>query len=275
MLTTYQHHFIDIPTGLLLGALCMWAWPFADEGDGRSIAAQWQWTRDPVRWRLAALYAAGALLLGVIALSAGGWALWLLWGSVSLLLVALAYAAIGPGAFQKRADGRLSLAARWLFAPYLRRRVDQFARVDVARSGAGADRRRRVPRPRADRARARRVAFAGVVDLTAEFEIRARTVALAVVPVLDLTRPDADDAGEGGARHRAVARARARARLLRAGLFAQRLRGGRVASGLGPRRDVDAALAIVRAARRSGGPRCATTSRRCAGSRIRDRSPGE
>ncbi len=46
VLTTYQHHFIDIPTGLLLGALCLWAWPFADEGNGRAIAAQWQWTRD-------------------------------------------------------------------------------------------------------------------------------------------------------------------------------------------------------------------------------------
>ena len=27
VLTTYQHHFIDIPTGALLGAVCLWLWP--------------------------------------------------------------------------------------------------------------------------------------------------------------------------------------------------------------------------------------------------------
>ena len=27
VLTTYQHHFIDIPTGALLGFLCLWLWP--------------------------------------------------------------------------------------------------------------------------------------------------------------------------------------------------------------------------------------------------------
>jgi hypothetical protein len=27
VLTTYQHHFIDIPTGVLLGLLCVWLWP--------------------------------------------------------------------------------------------------------------------------------------------------------------------------------------------------------------------------------------------------------
>jgi hypothetical protein len=26
-MTTYQHHFIDIPTGFLLGLLCLWLWP--------------------------------------------------------------------------------------------------------------------------------------------------------------------------------------------------------------------------------------------------------
>lgn len=192
VLTTYQHHFIDIPTGLLLGALCMWAWPFANEGDGRSIAAQWQWTRDPQRWRLAAVYATGALLAGGIALLAGGWALWLLWISVSLLLVALAYAAIGAGAFQKNADGRLSVAARWLYAPYLAsawlnsrawtwRDPEPVAIADGVFLG-------RVPTVR----KLAGSRFVAVVDLTAEFDLCVKDKAVAVLPVLDLTTPPAD-----------------------------------------------------------------------------------
>lgn len=191
VLTTYQHHFIDIPGGLLLGALCLWAWPFADEGNGRAIAAQWQWTRDPARWRLAALYVLGALLLGAIAIGAGGWALWLLWGSVSLLLVALAYAAIGAAAFQKRADGHLSVAAQWLFAPY--------------RAGAWINSRawtwrQPQPVPIADDVYLGRIPgarelaaspFTAVVDLTAEFAVPAGKFTYVAVPVLDLTTPPA------------------------------------------------------------------------------------
>jgi hypothetical protein len=191
-LTTYQHHFVDIPTGLLLGALCIWAWPFAEEGDGRSIREQWHWSRDPARWRLAVLYGAGALLLGAVAILIGGWALWMLWGSVSLLLVALAYAAIGPGAFQKRADGRLSVAVRWLFAPYLagawlnsRAWTARDPQPVLIADGVFLG---RVPTAR-DLAAS---TFAGVVDLTAEFDVRAGARAMAVVPVLDLTQPPAD-----------------------------------------------------------------------------------
>ena len=190
VLTTYQHHFIDVPTGLLLGALCVWAWPFADEGNGRPIVTQWRWTADPVRLRLALIYTGGAMLLGVFAWRVGGTALWLFWGSVSLQLVALAYAGLGTPAFQKNAAGRLSVAARWLFAPY--------------RAGAWLNSRAwtwRNPQPVAiaDGVFLGRVPtdlelaaspFAGVVDLTAEFEVRAGAVVLAVVPVLDLTTPD-------------------------------------------------------------------------------------
>ena len=59
VMTTYQHHFIDIPTGALLGLFALWLFP--DQGEtplaGFALAA------DPRRRRLGRFYAAGALLL--------------------------------------------------------------------------------------------------------------------------------------------------------------------------------------------------------------------
>ena len=250
VLTTYQHHFIDIPTGLLLGAVCLWTWPFAEDGDGRSIAAQWRWTRDPQRRRIAALYAAGALLLGAAALRAGGTALWLLWGSVSLLLVALAYAAIGAGAFQKSADGRLSVAARWLLAPYLAgawlnsrawtwRRQAPVAVADGVFLG-------RVPTQRELAAST----FAGVVDLTAEFDIRARGRALAVCRC-SISCARTPTRSRGRRRHRAAARQRPGARVLRARLLASAC----AVAGMAPRH-----RPCARRRRRDGAVRAARAS---------------
>ncbi len=115
VLTTYQHHFIDIPAGLVAGWLCVWLWP---EG----IAAPWRGARlaqDPARWRLAAAYGTVALVLAWLGTAIGSNALWLWWPAMSLAMVALNYALLGPVGFQKRDDGRLSMAARWLYAPYL------------------------------------------------------------------------------------------------------------------------------------------------------------
>src|ERR1700676_876783 len=244
-LTTYQHHFIDVPTGLLLGALCVWAWPFAEDGDGRSIAAQWHWTRDPQRQRLAALYAIGALLLCAVALQVGGWALWLLWGSVSCLLVALAYAAIGAGAFQKGANGRLSVATRWLFAPYLTgawlnsrawtwRDKEPVAVTDGVFFG-------RVPTKRELAV----LASTGVVDVTAEFDTCTGACTIAVVPMLDLVRPDADVLAQAA---RAIERLRAKGPVLVVCALGYSRSACAVAAWLlasGRARDVDAAMAAV------------------------------
>ena len=111
VLTTYQHHFIDIPTGLLAGALCLWLWPLQGE------RPRWQWSRSPARRHLALRYGAGALVLALLAGIGRAW-WWLYWPAASLALVALCYAALGPAGFQKRANGRHSLASRLLFLPY-------------------------------------------------------------------------------------------------------------------------------------------------------------
>lgn len=113
VLTTYQHHFIDIPTGVAVGMLCLWLWPdgLPSPLQGARIA------RDPARRRLAVRYALGA---GAVALAAGylgGAFLWLSWASLALALVALIYGALAAHAFQKQ-DGRLSLATASLLAPY-------------------------------------------------------------------------------------------------------------------------------------------------------------
>lgn len=115
VLTTYQHHFVDIPTGVVAGWFCIWLWP-----DGRT--ALWRearLSRDLRRWQLAAGYGVATVVLAWVATTSGPVALWLWWPALSLALVALNYAVLGPAGFQKMADGRLSVAARWLYAPYL------------------------------------------------------------------------------------------------------------------------------------------------------------
>lgn len=115
VLTTWQHHFIDVPTGLLAGFLCLWLFPL----QGGSPLRQARLTSDPRRWRLALRYAGGALLCGALAVTAGGAWLWLLWPATALGLVALNYGLFGAAGFQKQANGRLSAAASVLLAPYL------------------------------------------------------------------------------------------------------------------------------------------------------------
>jgi protein-tyrosine phosphatase/membrane-associated phospholipid phosphatase len=115
VLTTYQHHAIDVPTGLAAGALCLWLWPWQGQ-------RPWQaWRQEPVRPSLALAWGLAAAACGLAAGLGGAQhrAAWLLaWPALAFALVALAYLGLGTHAFQKRTHGRPSLAARWLLWPH-------------------------------------------------------------------------------------------------------------------------------------------------------------
>ncbi|WP_437879859.1 phosphatase PAP2/dual specificity phosphatase family protein [Pseudomonas sp. LRF_L74] len=186
VLTTWQHHFIDVPTGVLAGLLCLWLWPM----EGQSPLHSLHLARDPKRWRLALRYSLGVLLCSALAINLGGAAPWLLWPAVSLLLVALNYAVLGPVGFQKRADGSLSPAATWLFAPYLlcawvnsRLWTRRHPRADEIVPGVWLG---RLP------ACSDSQAHSAWVDLCAELPVRVTGQSYRSVPVLDLTVPDTD-----------------------------------------------------------------------------------
>ena len=184
VLTTYQHHFIDLPTGLWVGLLCLWLFPDEDSVLwGAAIA------RDPQRNRLATRYALGAAAVAGLALWAGGWALWLLWVAGSLALVAVNYAFIGEDGFQKQADGRLSFGGYWLLAPYLagawinsRSWTRNCKEAVVVVRGVLLG---RLP-TRAEREAA---GVKAIVDVTAELPCDARGIHYAAVPMLDLVVP--------------------------------------------------------------------------------------
>ena len=133
VLTTYQHHFIDVPTGALLGWLVLWAIPqhgvspfrrpFGTQGRLKTSEASFREAKTSPATRsreikIAMLYLAGAVLSALPSLFGGAW-LWMLWGSVSLSVVAFAYLTGNAAVFQKQADGMLSAAATVLLLPYL------------------------------------------------------------------------------------------------------------------------------------------------------------
>jgi protein-tyrosine phosphatase/membrane-associated phospholipid phosphatase len=183
VLTTYQHHFIDIPTGALLGFFCLWLWP----DRGPSPVSAFALAHDPRRRQLAVRYAGGALILAAAALIIGrvGWLLF--WPALSLALVAANYALFGAAGFQKAADARMSLAARVLLAPYLagawinsriwtRNEPVQAAVADGVAIG-------RIPSARDA------VAFTSIVDLSAELPLLHDHAGWHAFPALDLVAP--------------------------------------------------------------------------------------
>jgi len=117
VLTTWQHHFIDIPTGMLLGFFALWLFP----AKGELPFAGFRLTGNAKARRLALYYTLGAAVaLAGAAVGAffSAIALVLLWPALALAIVAFAYAGAGAKVFQKTADGHVSPASRILLWPY-------------------------------------------------------------------------------------------------------------------------------------------------------------
>ena len=115
VLTTYQHHFIDVVAGAAVGVLCVYVLP--DAPFGTSLGAAVGRTQRSWRRKLALAYGLGAALCLAGAGGLGGWAWLLLWPALALLAVAGAYAGWGVAVFQKQ-HGQLSWAARVVLLPY-------------------------------------------------------------------------------------------------------------------------------------------------------------
>lgn len=182
VLTTWQHHFIDVPTGFLAGAACIALFP---EKPGVR-------QRDRGRFRLAAFYALGAAFVALVAggLAQADWVwLWLCWPAASLALVALIYLRGYPGAFGQEA-GRLAWPLTVALAPYLaaafvnsRLWTRQAPRPVEIAPGVWLG---RLPTP----GELEKSGFRSLVDLSAELPIATGGRAYRAVPMLDLLAPE-------------------------------------------------------------------------------------
>ena len=190
VLTTYQHHFIDIPTGLAAGCLVLLIRPLDGAPLRFAVAA------DAARYKWAALYLGLAFLTLFAAILGakiwGAWMLWLSWASLSFALVACGYAFLGAGVFAKNGQGRHAAAAKALLLPYLyvarlnalfwlcgRRLSDEILPGLYLGSVKEAGK------------------FDAVLDCAAEFERPGGAQIYASVPMLDMITPSADELKRG------------------------------------------------------------------------------
>lgn len=111
VLTTWQHHFFDIPTGIWVGCFCIWLWP----ANGLSPLKRVQ---PPKQYLWSTFYFTCCLLSFCIAIYLQSWGLWLLWLSAAFLLVSANYLLLGAKGFQKQTNGHFNLAVTLLYLPY-------------------------------------------------------------------------------------------------------------------------------------------------------------
>ena len=184
-LTTYQHHFIDLPTGIWAGLFCLVLFPdqpmtnrFVANDDSRRIV-------------LSGLYLSGALLLICLIYLFGGPAWLLMWPAGSLLIVSAIYWIGRPELFRKT-DGVMARPMIVLLAPYLigawlNSRLQTRGEIPAQEIADGVW-LGRMPR----RAERDSLGVASLVDLTAELPVDTEGVVYRGIPMLDLLVPTGD-----------------------------------------------------------------------------------
>ena len=111
VLTTFQHHFIDIPAGFLVGVAICFIFPLVKEH-------QWKWNQMKIT-KLSRYYLIAGIILLIGAMYASFWpALILLWIGFSMLVIGLGYLNMGAIVFQKQDNGAFSFAAKTIHLPY-------------------------------------------------------------------------------------------------------------------------------------------------------------
>lgn len=180
VLTTWQHHFFDVPTGLWAGCFCIWLWP--ENGiaplKNKSYPKQYTWS---------SIYFLLFLLSLSLAIYIGGVGLWLLWVAGAFGLVSANYLLFGATGFQKQANGHFTLAVAILYLPYfvimwlnsrlwtLKNKPTDFI-LDNVNLGRIASQNTLHTQP-----------IGSVVDLCAELPIGQFNGHYSLIPVLDMT----------------------------------------------------------------------------------------
>jgi protein-tyrosine phosphatase len=179
---TYQHHVIDIVGGFVLAGYCFYL--FREPSLAQPVV---------VNRRIGSYYAAGAALLFLIGAILWPWGVLLLWPTIALGIVAIAYFGAGPVVFHKT-KGKLPWSTRFVLAPsllgqylsllYYRRQCRPWDAVTPQIWIGG-----KLGSCSANKAL--RSGVTSVLDLSAEFSEAKpfRKINYRNIPVLDLTAP--------------------------------------------------------------------------------------
>lgn len=181
-LTTWQHHFIDVPTAIFAASWVMWWLP------ENQNAPQFHRPKHFSHSKYAAFYVLGAIILLILA-NFLTW--WLLWAAIACLIVAMCYACFGATAFQKQSNGTHTLAVRILLLPY------QLVGNEIAYYWSQKHQRSQITSKIEIASIHAKPYGAAVLDLCAEYAYGHDDVAAYVsLPWLDLVTPSVADLRE-------------------------------------------------------------------------------